>query len=150
MLTSVKRPENTFKVLTFDPMLESKYKNIVYFIALTIVVTIAVQIYWNAKIYEVNKQQLTNQVQVSFDKAVGNYYNNLAKMNVLTYIENDSLFKGNKNIVIKNGLTRNQVWLDKELDSNHTNNELRVYADYSFSDFFENNKWRYISFPQCC
>ena len=147
MLTSVKRPKNNYKVLTFDPMLESKYKNIVYFIALTIVVTIGVQIYWNAKIYEVNKQQLTNQVQVSFDKAVDNYYNNLAKTNALTFIENDSLFNGDRNIVIKSGLTKNQVWLDKEFDSNHTNSQLRVYADYRFSDSLRITDGDTLAFP---
>ncbi|MDC9721270.1 MAG: HAMP domain-containing sensor histidine kinase [Urechidicola sp.] len=112
-------------------MLESKYKNIVYFIAFTIVVTIGVQVYWNIKIYEVNKQQLTNQVQVSFDKAVDNYYNNLAKTNALTFIENDSLFNGDRSVVVKSGFTKNQVWLDKELDSNHTNNQVRVFTDYN-------------------
>ena len=128
-------------------MLESKYKNIVYFIALTIVVTIGVQIYWNVKIYEVNKQQLTNQVQVSFDKAVDNYYNYLAKTNALTFIENDSLFNGDRNVVIKSGFAKNQIWLDKELDSNHINNELRVYADYSFSDSLRITNSDTLAFP---
>ena len=147
MLTSVKQLKNSFKVLTFDPMLASKYKNIVYFIAFTIVATIAVQIYWNIKIYEVNKQQLHNQVQVSFDKAVDNYYNNLAKTNALTFIENDSLFNGDRNIVIKSGLTKNQVWLDKESDSNNINNQVRVYADYRFSDSLRITDGDTLAFP---
>ena len=148
MLTSVKRPENTFKVLTFDPMLESKYKYIVYFIALTIAATIGVQIYWNIKIYEVNKQQLTNQVQVSFDKAVDNYYNNLAKMNVLTFVENDSIFHGDRSLVIKGGLANKGVWLDDKLDSSNTNNQVKIFADYRLSDSLQlSNNGDTLAFP---
>ncbi len=147
MLTSVKQLQNSFKVLTFDPMLESKYKYIIYFIALTIVATISVQIYWNIKIYEVNKQQLINQVQVSFDKAVDNYYNNLAKTNMLTLIEDDSLFLGNRNVVIKSGISKNQIWLDHKLDSSTINNELRVFADYTFSDSLQIADKDTLAFP---
>ncbi|MFK5879891.1 MAG: ATP-binding protein [Flavobacteriaceae bacterium] len=115
-------------------MLESKYKNIVYFIALTIVATIGVQIYWNAKIYEVNKQQLNNQVQVSFDKSVESYFNNLAKSNVLTLIDNDTIFKGDKEIVIQNLHTKRQRWNIKELDSCSTEPQMRIFTGVDFSD----------------
>lgn len=134
MLTSVKRPQNNFKVITFDPMLASKYKYIVYFIALTIVATIGVQIYWNAKIYEVNKQQLNNQVQVSFDKAVESYFNNLAKMNVLTLIDNDSIFQGERGIVIDTDHSKNRRWNIRELDTSNTKTQIRIFSDAEIVD----------------
>jgi two-component system phosphate regulon sensor histidine kinase PhoR len=40
--------------------------------------TIGIQVYWNYKNYEVNKQQLFNEVQTSLDNAVETYYANLA------------------------------------------------------------------------
>ena len=62
MLTSVNQLKSVKKVLTFDPMLEKKYKNIIYFITLAIIATIAAQVYWNVKNYEVNKKQVTSQI----------------------------------------------------------------------------------------
>lgn len=41
--------------------------------------TIAIQVYWNFKNYQSNKQQLVNDVQTSLDNAVEKYYTNLAK-----------------------------------------------------------------------
>ncbi len=131
MLTSVKQPINNIKVLTFDPMLEKKYKNIIYFIALTIVATIGVQIYWNIKIYEVNKQQLINQVQVSFDNAVENYYNELAKENVLTLIQNDTIIDDNSEVAIKSLRDDNHVWLRRTTDSlNPPQTRVRFLSDF--------------------
>jgi signal transduction histidine kinase len=55
------------------------YRWILYGIAVVILVTIAIQVYWNYKNYLVNKQQLFNDVQVSLDKAVDDYYAQLAE-----------------------------------------------------------------------
>ncbi|EDP98117.1 HAMP domain-containing sensor histidine kinase [Kordia algicida OT-1] len=52
---------------------------ILYAIIATIAITIAVQIYWNFKNYQVNKQQFINQVQISLDNAVEAYYADYAK-----------------------------------------------------------------------
>ncbi|WP_299117666.1 sensor histidine kinase KdpD [uncultured Winogradskyella sp.] len=60
-------------------MNDKRYKYILYTITLVIVATIGIQIYWNYKNYLTNKQQLINDVQVSLDKAVDDYYANLAK-----------------------------------------------------------------------
>ena len=74
-----------------------KYQWIFYFITTTIIVTIGVQFYWNYKNYEVNKQRLTNEIQLSFDNAIEEYYAKLAKDDITTIIKfvdhkNDSLF----------------------------------------------------------
>ncbi|WOD42188.1 sensor histidine kinase [Hwangdonia lutea] len=81
-------------------MNEKKYKWILYLIVTTILLTIAVQYYWNYKNYLQNKQNFINQVQVGFDNALDTYYADLAEANQMTFIdiETDSLnFKNQLN-----------------------------------------------------
>ena len=66
-----------------------KYKWIFYFISATIVTTIAVQFYWNYKNYQENKQRVTNEIQLSLDNAVEEYYSSLAKSDFLTIINSN-------------------------------------------------------------
>ncbi len=60
-------------------MNDKKYRWILYTIVTVIVATIGIQIYWNYKNYQTNKQQLINDVQISLDKAVDDYYTALAE-----------------------------------------------------------------------
>ena len=60
-------------------MLEKNYKIIIYFISIAIIATIVAQVYWNIKNYEINKQQINNQIQTSFDNSVEKYYTKIAK-----------------------------------------------------------------------
>ncbi|MDH7445242.1 sensor histidine kinase [Aquimarina sp. 2201CG14-23] len=60
-------------------MQKNRYKNILYFITIVIVATLGIQVYWNFKNYEAGKQQLINEVQISLDNAVDQYYEKLAK-----------------------------------------------------------------------
>ena len=55
-------------------MQERNYKAILYFIIVAILGTLAMQGYWNYKNFEDAKQQLINDVQISLDNAVNNYY----------------------------------------------------------------------------
>ena len=66
-----------------------KQKLLLYLITTTIVATIAVQFYWNHRNYEENKQRVANEIQLSLDNAVEEYYSFLAKINFLTIIKND-------------------------------------------------------------
>lgn len=68
-------------------MITKKHQWIFYIIAATIVTTIAVQFYWNYKNYEENKRQVTNEIQLSLDNAVEEYYSFLAKSSFITIIE---------------------------------------------------------------
>ena len=71
-------------------MNEKRYRWILYVIVTVIVATIAIQIYWNYKNYLNNKQQLINDVQVSLDKAVEDYYANLAERTTVgIFLEGD-------------------------------------------------------------
>ncbi|SHH00350.1 sensor histidine kinase [Winogradskyella jejuensis] len=95
-------------------MNDKRYRYILYAITLVILATISIQIYWNYKNYLTNKQQLINDVQVSLDKAVDDYYANLAKETRVGFsfaeTSTDDIFDDNsaftkilKNIDEKNG-----------------------------------------------
>lgn len=64
-------------------MQERNYKTILYFISTVILITLAIQVYWNYKNYQVGKQQLVNDVQTSLDNAVSMYYEEKAAQNTL-------------------------------------------------------------------
>ena len=62
-----------------------------YFITATIVLTIAVQLYWNYNNYVDNKQRVQNEIQSSLDIAIDEYYTDLSKSNFFTSIDYDSI-----------------------------------------------------------
>ncbi|WP_296382533.1 ATP-binding protein [Winogradskyella sp.] len=71
-------------------MNDKRYKWILYTIVVVIIATIAIQVYWNYKNYQTNKQQLINEVQISLDKAVDDYYTDLAERTTLgIFLEGD-------------------------------------------------------------
>ena len=80
-----------------------KYQWLFYLITATIIATIGVQFYWNYKNYEENKRQVTNEIQLSLDNAVEEYYSSLAKSDFLTIIDNNSnsvaIFKNPLNLI---------------------------------------------------
>ena len=70
-------------------MNEKKYRWLLYLIGTTTLLTVVVQCYWNYKNYLVNKQNFTNQVQISLDIALDTYYADLAESNQMTLINVD-------------------------------------------------------------
>ena len=64
-------------------MNNKRFKWILYTISIVIITTIGIQVYWNYKNYQTNKQQLIRDVQVSLDKAVDDYYAHLAERTTL-------------------------------------------------------------------
>jgi len=72
-------------------MNKKNYKWVVYFISLTIITTIAVQVYWNLREYQINKQHLISKVQLSLDNAVEAYFVNLTKSGIITFTSLDSI-----------------------------------------------------------
>ncbi|MCF6349098.1 MAG: HAMP domain-containing histidine kinase [Flavobacteriaceae bacterium] len=71
-------------------MNQKKYLWILYIIIVTIVLTIATQVFWNYKNYQINKQQFKNDIQISLDNAVEGYFTDLAKTGFLTLVEYNS------------------------------------------------------------
>lgn len=72
-------------------MNKKNYKWVVYFIGITVITTIAVQVYWNFREYQINKQNLISKVQLSLDNSVEAYFVNLTKSGIITYTSLDSV-----------------------------------------------------------
>ncbi len=83
--------DNTIYVLNFETMNKKNYKWVVYFIGITVITTIAVQVYWNLREYQINKQNLISTVQLSLDNSVEAYFVNLTKSGIITYTSLDSV-----------------------------------------------------------
>lgn len=71
-------------------MNDVRYRWILYTIVFVILSTIGIQVYWNYKNYLNSKQQLINEVQISLDKAVDDYYAHLAEKNTMAFAINSS------------------------------------------------------------
>lgn len=95
---------------------KKNYKWVVYFIGVTIVTTIAVQLYWNYREYQLNKQNLISKVQLSLDNSVEAYFANLTKSGIITFTSSDS--KNSKDITDTIVVSTNSRWgLRKKVDS---------------------------------
>jgi len=77
-------------------MNKRNYKYVVYFIGITIITTIAVQLYWNYREYQINKQNLISKVQLSLDNSVEAYFANLTKSGIITYSSSDAINSNGK------------------------------------------------------
>ena len=95
---------------------KQNYKWVVYFIGITIITTIAVQVYWNYREYQINKQNLISKVQLSLDNSVQTYFANLTKSGIITYTSLDSSDANDKTdtIVVK---TNSRYGFRKKIDS---------------------------------
>lgn len=67
-----------------------KYHWLLYLIAATIFITVAVQVYWNQKNYAQNKQRILNEIQISLDNAVETYYTQIVKTSDMNYLDHFS------------------------------------------------------------
>lgn len=76
-------------------MKTQKHKWIIYFITATILTTIAVQFYWNYKNYLQNKQRVMNEIQISLDNSIEQYFADLSKRSYFAIVtnKNDSVNK---------------------------------------------------------
>lgn len=96
-------------------MNDKKHRWIFYLISATIIATITVQLYWNYKNYEQNKQYVVNEIQESLDNAIEEYFLKLGKENFYTIIQpnrttkQDSLVKKNILNHIFSPLKKNKV-----------------------------------------
>ncbi len=105
-------------------MNDKRYRYILYTITLVIIATIGIQFYWNYKNYLVNKQQFVNDVQTSLDKAVDDYYADLAKKTTIAFslngLTSKNAFKEGSQFseILKNIDSKNKQF--KSLDSLNT------------------------------
>lgn len=104
-----------------------KYTWLFYFITATIVATIGVQFYWNYKNYEENKQRIKNEIQLSLDNAIEEYYASLAKNKFITIV-NSSFSDTPLKLVDDNSSDT-----IKKIKSRITLNNVRITSDETFS-----------------
>jgi two-component system phosphate regulon sensor histidine kinase PhoR len=97
-------------------MNKKNYKWVVYFIGITVITTIAVQVYWNYREYQINKQNLISKVQLSLDNSVEAYFANLTKSGIITFtsIDSTNLNKKIDTIILK---TNSRWGFRKKIDS---------------------------------
>lgn len=72
-------------------MKSSKYKYILFFITITILATIGLQIFWNLKNYKENKVQLIKEVQTAFDNSIEYYYVEDSKNDFMAIVGEDNV-----------------------------------------------------------
>ena len=72
-------------------MKSKNYKYILIFISITVLATIALQVFWNIKNYRENKVQLIKEVQTAFDNSIEYYYVEDSKNDFVAIVGNDSL-----------------------------------------------------------
>lgn len=68
------------------------YKNtykVIFLIAMTIVITIAVQVFWNIDLYKTNKQRYINDVQIALDNSIDGYFSEISKTDLITFLDVD-------------------------------------------------------------
>ncbi|MHB1147717.1 MAG: sensor histidine kinase [Lutibacter sp.] len=95
---------------------KKNYKWVVYFIGITIFTTIVVQVYWNYREYELNKQNLISKVQQSLDNSVEAYFANITKSGIITFTSPNS--KNSKDQTDTIVVSTNSKWgLRKKVDS---------------------------------
>lgn len=117
----------------------NKYKWIFYFISATIITTIAVQVYWNFKNYQENKQRVANEIQLSLDNAIEEYFSTLAKNNFITIINNDA--DKEQTVKVKNSISFDSIISNINKNSNplknkkpkFTINSIQISSDENFS-----------------
>ena len=107
-----------------------KYRWLLYTITLTIIATITVQVYWNYKNYQQNKQRVVNEIQISLDNALDEYFAELAKSNFLPMINSnlDSLHFSNTHGKTKRRIVSWNSSGAKKNDSIFENIEIKVDA----------------------
>lgn len=74
-------------------MKSRNYKYILFFITVTVLATIGLQIFWNIKNYNQNKSQLITEVQTAFDNSIEYYYVEDSKNDFMAIVGNDSVSK---------------------------------------------------------
>ncbi len=115
-----------------------KHTWILYLISITILITITVQFYWNLKNYESNKQRVENEIQLSLDNAIEEYFADLSKKNyfaiVDTNIKKDTINKSKKNNLLNQIFTTNS---DKKKKAKSAIQSVEITTDdrNEFEDF---------------
>ncbi|MEQ9468959.1 MAG: HAMP domain-containing sensor histidine kinase [Ekhidna sp.] len=79
-------------------MAKQSYRKIVFLIVITAVVLTAAQVYFTIQNYQVNKQRFIQDVKLSLDASIEDYFANRAKNSIYILTSTDSLIEGKRAI----------------------------------------------------
>ena len=96
-------------------MKASQYKWMLYLIVAVILSTITIQVYWNYKNYQTNKQQLINEVRHSLNAAVESYFADLAQERTFSIIADSLVEPAFRVDTIKNSNGIRQIKLSQNI-----------------------------------
>ncbi|MEX0289924.1 MAG: hypothetical protein AB3N14_12510, partial [Flavobacteriaceae bacterium] len=113
-------------------MKQQNYKRLIYFIAATIAATIALQVYWNIKNYQANKQRLINEVQISLDNGIESYFADLAKTEVFAFVKGhaDTVYSGKRQISLMGTSEGDSMILEVEADTVNWVNSIHRFGHF--------------------
>ncbi len=83
-------------------MKRQRFKWELFFIAISIIATLGLQIYWNIKNFQEAKERIINEVQIALDLSVEQYFATISKQKIITVLRsnhssnNDSILVNNK------------------------------------------------------
>jgi len=108
-------------------MQQRHYTSILYFISSVILITLAIQMYWNYKNYQSGKAQLLRDVQTSLDNAVEKYYSNVAKHNTKQFfnLNNDSISNNPRLIALSNNIDSGAFELNSVIIDTKSNSSIK-------------------------
>lgn len=116
-----------------------KFNWIFYLIATTIVVTIAVQFYWNYNNYLNNKTRISNEIQISLDNAVEEYYSNLSKESFFAIIGSTDI-KGDS---LRTNVRFEDLWINDTTKKSGKKSKFKINS----IEIKTNNKKEFEDFP---
>jgi len=86
-------------IYLYDSMKQKQYTSLLYLICITVVITIAIQVYWNIRNFNGNKRRLMNEVQISLDNSVEVYFSDLTKNDIVAFTNNFKDTLGTKKVL---------------------------------------------------
>ena len=116
-------------------MKTQKHHWILYLISCTILITIVVQFYWNYRNYQENKQRVMNEIQLSLDNAIEQYFADLSKKNHFAIVTQNSNPRRIKKFL--STTVTNKDSLGNNLES--INIDIQTDNKTTFKDFIKSN-----------
>lgn len=115
-----------------------KYRYTLYLIVLVVLSTIGIQVFWNYKNFIFNKEQLVKDVQISLDKAVDDYYAELAKKTTLDFsFENSTI---DSMLVGDSFLEKISKSIDESIKNDHRPDSIKSYGIQKLQVFRSSQK----------
>lgn len=107
-----------------------KYRWLLYLITCTVIATISVQIYWNYKNYQQNKQRVLNEIQISLDTAIEEYFADITKNSTIAFVDmsGDSVMSKERLSAFFGKINFDTIF--KKTSNKKTKNHIKTFADF--------------------